>query len=135
MITPQAVGGGIQPLTISRTGASGNTSLREYHVAAVRCVSDIVVFRIGYIGGTALDHVYKAHPDYDYTLLVRDEKRGEPIKAKYPTAKFIYASLENSDAVRDAAAAADIVIRKCTPRLSATMRDLPSLLVSGLTRT
>ncbi len=61
-----------------------------------------------------MDHVYKAHPDYDYTLLVRDEKRGEPIQAKYPTVKFVYASLENSDAVRGAAAAADIVIREFT---------------------
>jgi N-acetyl-gamma-glutamylphosphate reductase len=73
------------------------------------------IYAIGYVGGAALDHVYRAHPDYEYTLLVRDEQRGQPIKAQYPTAKFVYGTLENSDVVRDAAAAADIVIRTCTP--------------------
>ncbi|TQS32107.1 hypothetical protein Golomagni_07587 [Golovinomyces magnicellulatus] len=65
----------------------------------------------GYVGGAALDAVYTAHPDYEYSLLVRDEERAKPIKAKYPDAKFLYGTLEDSDLVRDAALDTDIVIR------------------------
>lgn len=70
------------------------------------------VFFVGYIGGTALEYIHKAHPDYEYTLLVRNEEKGKPIKEKYPKATLLYGSLEDSGMVRDAAKAADIVIGK-----------------------
>ena len=66
----------------------------------------------GYVGGDALDHVYKAHPDYEYTLLVKNEQQAEPIKAKYPDAKFVYGTLEQSDLIRDTCLGTDVVIRK-----------------------
>ncbi|POR37688.1 Uncharacterized protein TPAR_02112 [Tolypocladium paradoxum] len=52
----------------------------------------------GYIGGTALDYIVRAHPGYEYTVLVRDEFRAEPIIARYPSVKFAYGTLED-DAV------------------------------------
>ncbi|XWW99701.1 hypothetical protein V2A60_007713 [Cordyceps javanica] len=64
----------------------------------------------GYIGGTVLDHVYRAHPDYDYTIYVRDENRAKPIRAKYPKVKFVYGSLEDSETLLDAVAKNDVVI-------------------------
>lgn len=66
----------------------------------------------GYVGGTALDHIYKAHKDYDYTLLVRNEERAKPVKAKYPTAKFVYGSLDDAAVLEKAAAEADVVVRR-----------------------
>lgn len=48
-------------------------------------------------------------------MLVRDEKRAEPIKAKYPNTKFIYGSLEDEPLVENAAAEADIIIRMSMP--------------------
>lgn len=70
---------------------------------------------LGYVGGAALDTVYKGHPDYEYSVLVRDEERGKSIKAKYPDVKLLHGSLEDSDIVRDAALDADIVIRTESP--------------------
>ncbi|GFP56616.1 hypothetical protein ACSS6W_004895 [Trichoderma asperelloides] len=64
----------------------------------------------GYVGGTVFDHVYNAHKDYEYTVLVRDEARAQLVKAKYPTAKFAYGALEDTDVIEKAAAEADIVI-------------------------
>lgn len=58
-----------------------------------------------------LDYVYKAHPDYEYTLYVRNESRAKPIKAKYPKVNFVYGALENSETLLDAVAKTDVVIR------------------------
>src|SRR3546814_7866277 len=48
----------------------------------------------GYIGGTALDYIIRAHPDWEYHVLVRDEYRAEPIAAKYPYVRFTYGRSE-----------------------------------------
>ncbi|KJZ69318.1 hypothetical protein HIM_11296 [Hirsutella minnesotensis 3608] len=64
----------------------------------------------GYIGGTALDCIIQVHPDYEYTLLVRNEQRAAPIKAKYPHVKFAYGSLDDAAVLEKAAAAADVVV-------------------------
>lgn len=70
----------------------------------------------GYIGGAAFDAIYKAHPDYEYTLLVRNEQRAKPVKEKYPNAKFAYGTLDDASIVEKAAAEADIVVRECSYR-------------------
>lgn len=67
----------------------------------------------GYIGGTALALIAEAYPDSSITLLVRNEKRAEPIRAKYPKMKFAYGSLDDADVVEKAAAEADVVVREC----------------------
>lgn len=53
----------------------------------------------------------KKHPDYDYTLLVRNEERGRPVQARYPNAKLVYGTLDDAAVIEKAAAEADIVIR------------------------
>lgn len=65
----------------------------------------------GYIGGTALAYILKAHPDYDVTLLVRNEDKAKHIKAKYPKANFVYGALDDAAVVEKAASEADIVVR------------------------
>lgn len=75
-------------------------------------VSSSILTFIGYVGGDALDHVYNAHSDYEYTLLVKNEQQAEPIKAKYPGVKFVYGTLEQSDLIRDTCLETDVVIRK-----------------------
>lgn len=49
---------------------------------------------------------------------MRNESRAEPVKAKYPEAKFVYGDLSASDVIEKAAAEADIVIRECPPSLT-----------------
>jgi nucleoside-diphosphate-sugar epimerase len=56
--------------------------------------------------------VYKAHPDWEYTLLVRNEERAKPVKEHYPDVKFAYGNLDDAEVIEKAAAEADIVIRK-----------------------
>ncbi|KAI2472616.1 NAD(P)-binding protein [Annulohypoxylon bovei var. microspora] len=64
----------------------------------------------GYIGGDALYSLVKAHPDYEYTLLVRNEERGKPVAAAYPQARIVYGTLDDVDIIEKEAAAADIVV-------------------------
>ncbi|KAI1180799.1 nucleoside-diphosphate-sugar epimerase [Nemania sp. FL0916] len=64
----------------------------------------------GYLGGEALYSIHQAHPDFEFTLLVRNEERGKQVSAKYPNAKFVYGSLDDSEVIEKAAAAADIVV-------------------------
>lgn len=64
----------------------------------------------GYIGGSAHAAIAKAHPDWDITLLIRNEERGKPIKEAYPKTKFVYGTLDDAEVVQKAAAEADIVI-------------------------
>ncbi|KAL3958885.1 hypothetical protein ACCO45_007047 [Purpureocillium lilacinum] len=65
----------------------------------------------GYIGGTALDYIIRAHPDWEYHVLVRDEYRAEPIAAKYPYVRFTYGTLEDDAILERASSQADIVVR------------------------
>ncbi|KAI0865975.1 nucleoside-diphosphate-sugar epimerase [Xylaria cubensis] len=67
----------------------------------------------GYIGGDALYSLYQAHPDFEFTLLVRNEEKAKLVSGQYPNAKFVYGNLEDSQVIEEAAAAADIVVRKC----------------------
>lgn len=69
---------------------------------------------LGYIGGSAHAAIARAHPDWDITLLVRNEERGKPIKEAYPKSKFVYGSLDDADVVQKAAAEADVVVREYT---------------------
>ena len=70
--------------------------------------------RQGYVGGEFLDQAYNAYPDYNFTLLVRNEERGKPVKDKYPKANLVYGMLDDAAVVEKAAKEADIVIRKLT---------------------
>lgn len=61
--------------------------------------------------------LHEAHPDYEYTLLVRNEDRARPVKDKYPAAKIVYGSLADVAVIEKAAAEADVVIRTFFPVL------------------
>ena len=65
----------------------------------------------GYVGGTAFDIIYEAHPDYDYTLYVRNEERAKPIAEKFTDVNFVYGDLDSVDVIEKAASEADVVIR------------------------
>ncbi|KAI1330127.1 nucleoside-diphosphate-sugar epimerase [Xylariaceae sp. FL0255] len=64
----------------------------------------------GYIGGEALYSISQAHPDAVFTLLVRNQEKGKQVAAKYPKAQLVYGSLDDTDVIEKAAAAADIVV-------------------------
>ncbi|KAK2733303.1 hypothetical protein CKAH01_08437 [Colletotrichum kahawae] len=66
----------------------------------------------GYIGGDAFHALYEKHPDYEYALLVRSEKRAAPVKKAYTNAnvRIVVGTLTDSDIIEKEAAAADIVV-------------------------
>jgi N-acetyl-gamma-glutamylphosphate reductase len=65
----------------------------------------------GYIGGDALYALVKAHPEYDITCLVRDEKKGKQTSDQYPNIRLIYGDLDNSELLSKESSEADIVCR------------------------
>ncbi|KAK7914321.1 hypothetical protein PG985_012024 [Apiospora marii] len=80
----------------------------------------------GYIGGDAFYELYESHPDYDYTLLVRDEERGKPVAEKYPKVRLVYGDLSAADVIEKEAAAADVVVHTAN-----SADNMPSALAIG----
>lgn len=74
--------------------------------------------QLGYIGGDAFYSLYKKHPEYEYSLLVRSEERAAPVKKAYPNVRIVVGSLHDADIIEKEAAAADIVVRMCVPGVS-----------------
>lgn len=67
------------------------------------------------MGGEAFYQLYSKHPDFEYTLLLRNEERGKLFLDKYPAKDnihLVYGSLDSEDVIEKAAADADIVVRK-----------------------
>ncbi|RDW69593.1 hypothetical protein BP6252_08613 [Coleophoma cylindrospora] len=73
-------------------------------------VSDLRTGATGYIGGDILYELYNAHPDYEYTALVRDSERGALVAAAFPKIKLIYGTLDDLEVIEKAASEADIVV-------------------------
>ena len=69
----------------------------------------------GYIGGDALYELTQAHPEWDYSLLIRTQDKADKVRAQYPDARIVLGSLDDSELLKDEAAKADIVLRACTP--------------------
>ncbi|KAL5593944.1 hypothetical protein FOBRF1_013046 [Fusarium oxysporum] len=64
----------------------------------------------GYIGGDTLYTLYKNHPDFEYSLLVRTEEKGKKVAAAYPKARIVIGGLDDAELVEREAAWADIVV-------------------------
>ncbi|CAG8970805.1 hypothetical protein HYALB_00001592 [Hymenoscyphus albidus] len=64
----------------------------------------------GYIGGDLFYALEKAHPDYEYTAIVRNSEKGAPVAAAYPKVRLVYGTLDDSELLEKESAAADIVI-------------------------
>lgn len=70
----------------------------------------------GYIGGDAFYVLYDTHPEYEYTLAVRNEDRVKPVRAQFPDEKvrIVYGTDAKSyEAVlEEESSKADIVLRR-----------------------
>ncbi|KAK3309918.1 uncharacterized protein B0T15DRAFT_488619 [Chaetomium strumarium] len=72
----------------------------------------------GYIGGDAFHALYEAHPDFDYTLLVRTKERAESVRGQYGNVdkvKVLYPgevgpSVSFTEVLEDQAKKADVVL-------------------------
>lgn len=78
----------------------------------------------GYIGGDAFYELYAAHPDWEYTCLVRNSDRGAKLVAQYPRVRLVYGDFNSSKLLSEEAMQADIVLgpslHRCGPRQNST---------------
>lgn len=65
----------------------------------------------GYIGGDILFALEEAHPEYEYTAIVRDSSKGAVIASQYPKVRLVYGSISDSKILEEESSKADIVIR------------------------
>jgi len=64
----------------------------------------------GYIGGDTLYALYNAHPEYEYTALVRTEEKAKPVMEAFPNVNIILGNLDDSNILEEQAAKANVVI-------------------------
>ncbi|KAK7908486.1 hypothetical protein PG985_015789 [Apiospora marii] len=64
----------------------------------------------GYIGGDALSVLSQAHPEFEFSLLVRTQDKADKVQAQYPKATIVLGDLDDSGLLREQAAKADIVL-------------------------
>lgn len=70
----------------------------------------------GYIGGDGLCAVANAHPDWEYSALVRNKEKAARLTAKYPQIRVVLGDLDSSDIIEEEVKNADIVFRKTPHR-------------------
>ncbi|KAH8195252.1 hypothetical protein TruAng_010576 [Truncatella angustata] len=64
----------------------------------------------GYIGGDALYALNKAHPDWEYSALIRTQEKADQVKKAYPKLRPIIGGLDDSDIIKEEASKVDIVL-------------------------
>jgi len=64
----------------------------------------------GYVGGDALYALHKAHPEYEYTALVRNSDSGAKIASVYPSVRLVYGTLDDSELITSESSKANIVL-------------------------
>ncbi|KAF2228919.1 nucleoside-diphosphate-sugar epimerase [Viridothelium virens] len=84
----------------------------------------------GYIGGDALYALYEAHPDWEYTCVVRGTDKGSLIAAQYPKIRLVYGDLDSIDLLTKEAANADVVVNWASADHSAAA----AALIDGLSK-
>lgn len=62
--------------------------------------------------------LYKAHPDWEYTCIVRNADKGAKIAAAYPNIRLVYGSLDSTDLLEEEAGKADIIYSTSLPKRS-----------------
>lgn len=64
----------------------------------------------GYVGGDTLHVLLQAHPDWQYSILVRDRSRLGSFANEYPSIRVVEGDLGSLELLKSEAAAADIVL-------------------------
>ena len=55
--------------------------------------------------------IYKAHPDWEYTILVRNSDKGAQVAEAYPKVKLVYGDLDSKALLEEQAKKNDIILR------------------------
>jgi len=63
----------------------------------------------GYIGGDGLYVLYQAHPDWEFSALVRTKEKATQLVNQFPKVRIVYGDLDSADILEEEAIKADIV--------------------------
>lgn len=66
----------------------------------------------GYIAGDAVFAINEAHPDIEFTFLVRTGNKAAIVRKAYPRSRVIIGELDHYGLLEEESARADIVLRK-----------------------
>jgi uncharacterized protein YbjT (DUF2867 family) len=66
----------------------------------------------GYIGGTTVRALLKAHSDYEVVALVRDQTQSATIKNAWPNVETVIGTLDDDEILAKEGSKADVVLRK-----------------------
>ena len=75
----------------------------------MRC-ADLVPSLAGYIGGDSVHEIANAHPEYEFTCLVRNSDKAASVAKDYASFKFKYGDLDSTEVIEAEAKKADIVL-------------------------
>lgn len=75
--------------------------------------------------------LYKAHPEYSYTAVVRNSEKGAPVAARFPEIRLVYGDMDSSDLIEEESANADIVLHMAD---SSDHVDAANAIAKGLAR-
>ncbi|KAE8383274.1 hypothetical protein BDV26DRAFT_251992 [Aspergillus bertholletiae] len=64
----------------------------------------------GYIGGDTFYAVHQAHPDWQYSVLVRSKDKAAQVTSKYPNVRIVHGDLDSSEVIEEEVRSADIVL-------------------------
>lgn len=65
----------------------------------------------GYIAGDAVYTISKAHPNIEFTFLVRTEDKAATVRKAYPRSRVVLGELDHYDLLEEESAKTDIVLR------------------------
>ena len=63
----------------------------------------------GFIGGEAFYTISQAHPEIEWTSLVRNSDKGAKVAAQYPKVRLVYGDLDSASLIEEESRNADIV--------------------------
>lgn len=55
--------------------------------------------------------MYQAHPEWQYSVLVRNKDKAAQLSSKYPNVRVVHGDLESADIIEEEVKNADIVFR------------------------
>lgn len=68
----------------------------------------------GFVGGDVIYAIAEAHPEYEFTCLVRNSDKGAQVAKEFSKIKLVYGDLANGEVIEAEARKADIVLSKST---------------------
>lgn len=66
----------------------------------------------GFVGGTTVGALLKAHPDYEVVALVRDPTQAATIKKAWPNVETVIGTLDDDEILAKQGSKADAVLSK-----------------------